>query len=315
MTRPVLVVGGDGLIGAAAAAGLAAHGLPVRATTRRRSLVGADRPWLDLDAWADGVPAADAAAALLADRPAAAILCAAVARLEACRSDPARAGRINVTATATLAHRLMAAGVPVIFLSTNQVFDGRTPRCPPDHPLAPGTVYGRTKMAAEQALRAAAAKVGGPLAILRLTKVLAPGQPLLTGWTERLRAGAPIAPFHDMTLAPIALGLVTAALVRLTETARADPEDARGRGLFQLSADDDISYADAAHQVARRIGADLGLIRPCSWADAGLLTEPPARYSSLDGARLRTDHGIAQPTPWRTIAEVVVGDSAARGRP
>src|SRR5215471_18597043 len=114
-----LLIGGDSEIGAATNRFLQAQGMPVRATTRRRDRVCADRPFLDLadalDAWTP--PPGTRSACILA----------AVARLAACAADPAGSARINVTQTLTVIERLLAGGVHVLFLSTNQVFDGLTP--------------------------------------------------------------------------------------------------------------------------------------------------------------------------------------------
>ena len=139
----MLLIGGNSEIGAATACYLKAQGLPVRATTRRRDHVSADRPFLDLAAELDDwePPSGTRSACILA----------AVARLAACAADPAGSALINVTRMLTLIERLIARDIHVLFLSTNQVFDGSTPDVEPDAPTCPSSEYGRQKACVEAA--------------------------------------------------------------------------------------------------------------------------------------------------------------------
>ena len=94
--------------------------------------------------------------------------------------------RLGQGGPARLAQALSASGAFPVLLSTNLVFDGTVPYRGPDDPVCPRTEYGRQKAAAERAVLAA----GG--AVVRLTKVLGPDDPLVTGWVARLRRGEPV---------------------------------------------------------------------------------------------------------------------------
>jgi dTDP-4-dehydrorhamnose reductase len=78
------------------------------------------------------------------------IHCAALSRTKACEQDPEQARRINVEATAHLAQ--LSRDIPFIFLSSGEVFDGRTGWYGETDEPNPINVYGQTKLEAEQAI-------------------------------------------------------------------------------------------------------------------------------------------------------------------
>lgn len=288
MEIDALVVGGDGMLGSRLAAHLRSRGLAVHASTRRSAQVGPETPLLDL--------AAQTWPALASVRYRTAFLCAAQARLAQCRQDPAGTARVNVEGAAALASFLAQRGTRVIFLSTNQVFDGsRAPRLP-EEPVCPASEYGRQKAAAEAAILALP---GG--AVLRLTKVIHPGLALFDGWAADLRAGRPIMPFSDLGLAPVTADLV----VRCLEGMASLPDFS---GIWQLSAPWDITYADAGFHIAARQGADPGLVRPVEGqATRAMGGDPPARWTALDTRRLRSVLGVEPPEALDAIESCLGG--------
>ena len=186
------------------------------------------------------------------------MICAAATALGDCESNPQRARKINVEAPALIARILQEKGLFVIFLSTSLVFGGHREAANWDDPLQPETVYGKQKAEAELAIM----ETGPRVAILRVTKVVHPGLRLFTNWADCLRRGVTIEPFSDMVFSPVPVNWVTDTIL---EIARAfEP------GIFQLSGDRDISYAEAAALLASHIVAPISLIRPRSWRSAGL---------------------------------------------
>jgi dTDP-4-dehydrorhamnose reductase len=81
-------------------------------------------------------------------KPSAVIHCAALSRTKDCEQDPERAHRINVQATAHLAQ--LSRDIPFIFLSSGEVFDGKTGWYRETDEPIPINVYGRTKLEAER---------------------------------------------------------------------------------------------------------------------------------------------------------------------
>jgi dTDP-4-dehydrorhamnose reductase len=78
------------------------------------------------------------------------IHCAALSRTKDCERDPDSARRINVEATAHLAQ--ISQDIPFIFLSSGEVFDGKTGWYSETDEPNPINVYGQTKLEAEQAV-------------------------------------------------------------------------------------------------------------------------------------------------------------------
>jgi dTDP-4-dehydrorhamnose reductase len=284
----ILLVGGDSEIGAATARFLTAQGQSVAATTRRPDRVSVDRPLLDLAASLDGwePPAGTRAACVFA----------AIARLAACADDPTGSAHINVIQTLTLIERLVARGIYVLFLSTNQVFDGTTPNVSADTRTCPTSEYGRQKARVEAALLEHIHR-RAPVAILRLAKVVSRHMALIDGWVEALSAGKPVRAFHDMTLAPTPTEMVSAAIRTLMED--------RATGIHQLTGPRDVTYAEVARFVASHLDAKPSLVAETSALDAGLPQGSTPRHTTLDSSDLRDHYGLEVPDVWRIIEPMV----------
>lgn len=279
-----LIVGGDSQIGAATYRAMKAQGHAVAATTRRRDRVAPDRPLLDLAAPIDDWAPPPGTRAVC--------ICAAVARLAACADDPQGSAHVNVGQTLALAKALLARDIAVLFLSTNQVFDGRTPHVPADAPHSPVSQYGRQKARTEAALREPMAD-GAPVAILRLAKVVSDRMPLIDGWVRDLAAGRPIRAFNDMPLAPTPADLVCAAIGALLQD--------RARGIFQLTGPRDVSYADIGRFLARRLDADPQRVNETSAHTAGLPEGATPKHTTLDSGLLRVHYGLEVPDVWDVV--------------
>ncbi len=268
-----LVIGAGGTLGSALLRTLRAQGDDALGVFRRAD---ADCPRLDLSKDPERWPIPEGLAC--------AYLCAAVTSTDACRRHPAATRLVNVEQTLRLAERLLTAGCFVVFPSTNLVFDGATPRCPADAPPSPRLEYGRQKAEAEARLLA----LGGGVAVLRLSKVLAPGMPLLSKWAQDLSHGHPVAPFLDMVMSPLPLALAVEAMLGVAQ--------APAGGLWQLSASEDMSYARAAQIVARRVGAPQALVRPVRWRDAQPDLEHVPAHTTLDSSRFARELGLVAPS-------------------
>jgi dTDP-4-dehydrorhamnose reductase len=281
-----LIVGGDSEIGAAAYRAMKAQG--AAATTRRRDRVAPDRPFLDLAAPLDDWAPPPGTQAVC--------LCAAIARLSACADDPQGSAHINVVQTLALAEKLLARSIAVLFLSTNQVFDGRTPHERAEAPHSPVSEYGRQKASAEAALLRQM-ESGAPVAILRLAKVVSDTMPLIGGWIKDLTTARPIRVFNDLKLAPTPTDLVCTAIAALLQD--------RARGIFQLTGPRDVSYADIGGFLAAYLDADPKLVNQTSARSAGLPEGATPLHTTLDSRLMRVHYGLDVPDVWDVVERVV----------
>ena len=283
MDKRILVVGIDGGVGSALAARLRAQGMQVTGTSRRRSVADIADACIPLDL------ASDLSSWAPPEKFNIAYLCAAMTGLAACRDDQQTADRINRHNVLLLANRLVDAGAFVVFLSTSLVLDGLAPHAAANAPRKPACDYGRQKALAEDGIAA----LGASAAILRLTKVIRPGMPVLGAWPADLAAGRTIHPFSDLRMAPISVDHAVQALVAVG--------CGGDGGLFQASATHDITYADAAFHIASRLGMPQDRVNPRRSDEAGvaLIANPP--HTSLDATRLEQAYGIAAPSPFDAL--------------
>lgn len=280
-----LIIGADGLIGNALSRYLTSQNEEIIETTRHLHTCTTSRIFLDLsdekiNNWnpPSGVSVV--------------YICAAVTSLEECRKDPHRSELVNVHNTIKIAQKFMKKGIFVIFLSTSSVFDGTLPHQKiNDHPL-PKTEYGRQKAEAEKRLQL----LNGECAIVRLTKVISPDMPLIIGWIDNLRSNNRIHPFSDYLMAPISLRIVVECLYRIAQS--------NLRGIYHISAPNDISYAEAAFHIARRCNIDLSMVSPMKVSDSNIFLEYNPSYTTLDTSDMKEKIGIKIPDALTAIDKV-----------
>lgn len=275
-----LVIGADSMVGSALLRRIKRSRMPVIGTSRRprknEDVLSLDLSG-DLSNWS------------APNRVQAAFLCAGVTRLKACSEQPLASKKVNVDGIVQIARRLRDKGAFVVYLSSNQVFDGSVAcRKEWDTPC-PTTEYGRQKAEAERRLR----ETGTVDAIVRLTKILGADTPLFLEWTAALRRNESIKAFSDMTFAPVPLSFVTSVLQLIGFM--------RLSGTFHVSGDRDVSYLEAAREGVRALGGDEDLVEESSGAGQ-MLGDSVHRHTTLDMENLKTALGIIPPGVAWTIA-------------
>lgn len=236
--------------------------------------------------------------AVAAHDPALVVNTAAWTTVDAAEQAPDAAARANVDGPARLARLCSQRGIPLIHVSTDYVFDGLkgAPYTEADAPNPTG-VYGRTKLAGEQAALAAWDRV----AVLRTSWVYSPvGKNFVRTMLAAAGRGAPLRVVADQRGCPTAAWDLSASILAVAEQMLAawQPEH---RGVFHAAGTGDTTWHGLALAVfeaaAARHGRPMPEIVPITTAD----WPTPARRppdSRLDCTRLAQVFGTRLP-PWR----------------
>jgi dTDP-4-dehydrorhamnose reductase len=257
---PVLVTGATGTLGRAFGRLCELRGLPYRLL---------DRAELDI------ADPASVAAALTEHRPWAVVNTAGYVRVDAAESDVARCERENRLGAATLAAACAPLGLPLATFSTDLVFDGRkaAPYVESD-PVAPLSVYGRSKAEAESAVLA----LHEEALVVRTSVFFGPWDEhnFLVHALQALAEGRRFAAADDVVVtATYVPDLVNAVLDLLIDGER---------GLWHLATPGPRSWAALACEAAEAAGLDASLVDRRRGAELGWTAPRPA-YCALGSER------------------------------
>ncbi|MBD2099395.1 SDR family oxidoreductase [Leptolyngbya sp. FACHB-261] len=196
---------------------------------------------------------------LMALRPFDAIVhAAALSRVADCQRQPDLAYRTNVEATAVLGRYACEQQIPLIFTSTDMVFDGEQGQYRTTDQPAPRTVYGQTKWTAEQQLLA----VYPQATIVRLSLLLRRGWGFLSWLESEWQAGRTTTIFSDQFRTPLLVADAVRALAQCLQQPRA--------GLLHLAGPQRVNRMQIAAGFAERLGMPLDLLATKTRAEANL---------------------------------------------
>ena len=222
---------------------------------------------------------------------------AAYTAVDKAETDVERARRINAEAPGVLAEAAAAVGALLVHYSTDYVFDGSGDKpWREDSPTGPLSVYGRTKLAGEEAIRASACRH----LIFRTSWVHAArggnfARTMLRLGAERER----LTVIADQIGAPTGADLIADVSAHAIRASLASPALC---GTYHLVADGETSwhgYARFVIETARELGVSLKVeeIAPIATRDYPTAAARPLN-SRLDTQRLRSAFGLHLPD-WR----------------
>ena len=223
---------------------------------------------------------------------------AAYTAVDKAESEPDLAHAVNAQAPGMLAGIAADAGIPFLHISTDYVFDGTgdAPR-KPDEPTGPLGVYGATKLAGEEAVRAA----GGDHAILRTSWVhSAHGNNFVR---TMLRLGAErdaLTIVGDQIGGPTSARSIAAALYGMAGAMIAGQG---ATGTYHYAGAPDVSWADFAREIFAQAGQKVA-VTDITTADYPTPAARPAN-SRLDCSSLEQVFGIGRPD-WQADLAVVL---------
>ena len=256
-------------------------------------------------------------AALHAAAPDIVVNAAAYTAVDRAEDEENLADRINHWALTVLGAWAARSGALVVHYSTDYVFDGAA-RHPyrEDDPTAPLGVYGRSKLAGEDALRAS----GCDHLILRTAWVFAArGHNFLRTMLRLARERDELRIVDDQRGAPTAAGTIASATAQALSLWLAWDGQARDAaiGTYHLCAGGQCSwfeFAQAIIESAKRAGLvdRVPAVVPIATADYPTRARRPA-WSVLDTTKIRTAFGLNLPR-WEQGLDAVIGELAEADR-
>ncbi len=293
--RPILITGATGQLGMA----LAAQAVGAHRT------VG--RPEFDFDHPATiGACFNDAAPCLV-------INAAAWTAVDAAEQNSEAAFRANRDGPGILARLCRDAGIPLIHVSTDYVFDGD--KGAPYHesdPVAPLGVYGASKEAGERAVLEA----GGSAMVLRTAWVFsARGKNFARTMINASRKTNALRVVGDQRGTPTAAEDLAAAILAIATRIHDGGWQPGYQGVFHATNSGDTTwhgFAEAIFDVASRLGETRPVVTAITTADWPTPVRRPAD-SRLDGTRLADEFGLRLPD-WRDATRRVITAMLAADR-
>jgi dTDP-4-dehydrorhamnose reductase len=208
-------------------------------------------------------------------KPDTVIHCAAFTAVDDCELQPELAFKVNAEGTRNLARACRTRGIPILYLSTDYVFDGEKPEpyLETDRPN-PLNVYGRTKLAGEEGVKELAARFW----IVRVSWLFGPwGRNFVRAILDQAHTGLPLRVVADQVGAPT-------YTMDLAEKIEAIFTGAEG-GIYHVTNQGYCSWFEFAKEILRQAGLDHVTVSPIPSSAAGRRARRP-RNSRLANTRL-----------------------------
>jgi dTDP-4-dehydrorhamnose reductase len=201
---------------------------------------------------------------------------AAMTDVDRCESEPDLAFRANRDATRHVGALAKERGATLVYVSSDYVFDGtKTSPYLEEDPTGPRSVYGRSKLAGEEA----AAASGAPYLVVRTSWLYgAGGKNFVDTIAGKLAQGAPLRVVDDQRGSPTyARDLAHAIEILLRRGAQ---------GIVHATNSGQTTWYGFAREIASALGMADASIAPVTTEEFPR-PAPRPRYSVLSGARFR----------------------------
>ena len=240
--------------------------------------------------------------ALMAYRPDVVVNAAAYTHVDEAEREPDEAVRINARGAGCVGEACADAGIPLIHISTDYVFDGEksSPYVESDA-AGPLNAYGRSKLAGEQAVSEACPRH----IILRTGWIYSPfGRNFVTTMLRLAETRSEISVVDDQHGTPTYAPDLAAAILAIAQHVVDQKEGADLWGLYHLSAEGETTWCGLAREVFRRAkehGGPTVSVRPIPTSAYPTPARRPLN-GRLDAGKLARTFGLRLPH-WTTGVE------------
>ncbi|MEJ6473060.1 SDR family oxidoreductase [Pseudoalteromonas piscicida] len=194
------------------------------------------------------------------------IFLAAITKIADCENKPERSHKLNVENTCILIKELHNLGCFTVFISTNHIFDCKSPKMAVNSPKKPFSIYGQHKLEVEEYIIQHCLNV----AILRPTKILTPCFSLVNAMLRDLKNGIQFEAFDDHFFSPVSINFFCDCLTEILLSKKT--------GVYQISGENDLSYYTFLREVAIINNLDPKLVIPIKAESKQVIA---ANYGSL----------------------------------
>lgn len=208
---------------------------------------------------------------------------AALTNPDVCEDDRTLAFRVNCEATLEIARISKEMQCRMVFTSTDLVFDGSAGHYSEEDRPNPLSVYGASKLRAEEAVLGQCENG----VVLRSSLIYGLGSPtsktFLSSVTERLSQGRPIKLFTDQRRSPILAEDLARAILRAVECDLA--------GLYHVGGSENLTRFEFGQKVCAALGYDEALLVPIRMRDFAYKARRPLD-STLRSDKFRAATGF-----------------------
>ena len=213
--------------------------------------------------------------------------CAAFTAVDDCELHPELAFKVNTEGTENVARACRKRSIPILYLSTDYVFDGEKPEpyIETDRP-SPLNVYGQSKLAGEESVKELAARFW----IVRVSWLFGPwGRNFVRAILDQACTGQPLRVVADQAGAPT----YTMHLAEKIEAIFTGTED----GIYHVTNQGYCSWFEFAKEILHQAGLDHITVSPIPSSALDRRARRPLN-SRLANTRLEAS-GLGLLPPWQ----------------
>ena len=205
-----------------------------------------------------------------------AIICSSLTNIGFINANPVETAQINVDGTIELIRQLTERAIPILFVSSDNVFTGNSGGYSDDSDAPAVSEYGRQKRAVEQVLMTL---TQGQAAIIRLAKIIGDSPTdgtILNDIIRQLKADSPVKAASDLIFNPTFVGDIVAAIATLLSTGT--------MGTFNFCNPEIVSRYQLTVRLADRFAVSHDKITEIKFSDLDPSGKRPLNTTMLNSA-------------------------------